>query len=705
MSFFNYSEYNNIRIIDLANKIFGKDIVKTAMAYTKMQFRDQYQWWDLQDVFSETPPESYLRELQTVPSLKQVALNALKRRKQDVVDISREQNLPVSTVDNMVKTYIGFHPSYGAYCTQLGPYTSEGFWHGKDHVVEQAMGRFGYFPLRYTRATPQEIGNSLLQKIDQYKRDYNVDLDPSDFELEIKEPAAKQKPGAGKTKMQRAMDPINLDPHNARFRRMFNMDIPDYEPCPDPQCGSDNITVDPGVGEGGNKRAVCNVCGRQFDAQPTPKGLGPMVVADSTMIKTTVKGYEKILKATLGDFYDKTLAEIAVKHGLTPSEISQRALTDPKVLNSIYTLATKKYQNAVDLGQVAELGMPPPKPKDRTLLARPGRGSISPQKIPRNEGMLQQLELVREILDHVYGNQEKGLLPTDDLDEIATRMNQDPVRVKLNQNRERANLKKRQVGEAELPLALFSADGIQIYIDMIDTQREKIGEGATKQQVLDELQSVENNLFSIDPETGQPSIEKDPVTGEPVLDKSGRPKKVVSYGFDDLKTAYQMCKLYYASIARDPISKAHVGPSNASSFDVPANFKNYTMHDLSAARQAAPLTDEQRQLDPAALEKEIGLPEAGRQLVDPRGEEVPLEEGEDEIGALLNPAAPAEELPVPEVEDPLIEEEKRKERIEDIIGTTVKNLIKIASELDDNGKDAAAEEIHKIIRKYQARVF
>jgi hypothetical protein len=55
-----------------------------------------------------------------------------------------------------------------------------------------------------------------------------------------------------------------------------------------------------------------------------------------------------------------------------------------------------------------------------------------------------------------------------------------------------------------------------------------------------------------------------------------------------------------------------------------------------------------------------------------------------------NPKNPKKKKPAP---TPEIEEE-------DVLSYTIKNLVKIASDLDDNGKFGAAEEIHKIIRKY-----
>jgi len=124
------------------------------------------------------------------------------------------------------------------------------------------------------------------------------------------------------------------------------------------------------------------------------------------------------------------------------------------------------------------------------------------------------------------------------------------------------------------------------------------------------------------------------------------------------------------------------------------------------------------------LEPEV-LPPEGRQKVEetegvdgaiidvtPGGEKVEVEDQR----AL--PAPPlAMDIPVPAGEEnlPLEERERRRRLREDqnrnasvgnklIILATLKSLITIAEDLDNEGKDDAAEEVHNLIRKYQGRI-
>ena len=65
-----------------------------------------------------------------------------------------------------------------------------------------------------------------------------------------------------------------------------------------------------------------------------------------------------------------------------------------------------------------------------------------------------------------------------------------------------------------------------------------------------------------------------------------------------------------------------------------------------------------------------------------------------------------------DMKEPVINEvqEDEEHQIEDesqvkkVFRNTLGRLIRIAEELDNEGKDDASEEIHKIIRKYQKRI-
>ena len=616
MTIFNYSVYKQ-------DELDG--FIRQAMGYTRMEFRDQYQWWDLEELL-KTPADSWKEQVELVPSLKDVMLDARRRRKSSISKVSTDQNVPVATAARMVKTYIGFHPAYGAYLCQLGPYKSEGFWWGGEHVVGEAKGRFGYYVLRSARATPGEIGGALLSNINNYKKAYNVNLEPSDFELRIRAPKEKQDPKQKYDKWEDVQRPINLDPNNPEYRRVFNMDSPD-----------DNM-----------------------------KGRGPMIMTGSFMTLNP-KGYEKILRSFFGKYYDETIAQVARDVGKTTEEVVGQMMSDLSILQNVYTIALSKYSDAKAKGQVVETGqVPPPKFLDKTLQLAPGTGSIEFTKIQTSDRMIYQFDLTKEVLEYV----EQGIM---DPEQIAERLNADPQRVAFNNRRRQQNEARARTTppQEQLPLISFTADEVQRHLDIIETQKEKLGEGATYANVRTAIDDLVKNTFSVE----------DPATGQ----KRGK------YGYDDMKTAYQMAMLYFSSVPRDRKTKTLAGMPNAVAFNPPENLHNFTTQDLAKSKALKTLTKEEREAQPEELEKEIGpLPEAGKELKAPIREEEPLAEGED---------------PLAEMEAREDAKKEEEHNIEDIIGVTLKNLIKIAGELDKDGKDDSSEEIHKIIRKYQERVF
>jgi hypothetical protein len=115
-------------------------------------------------------------------------------------------------------------------------------------------------------------------------------------------------------------------------------------------------------------------------------------------------------------------------------------------------------------------------------------------------------------------------------------------------------------------------------------------------------------------------------------------------------------------------------------------------------RPTSPKTQET--LDPELDEMEItditqDVPQVKtpprRSIPTPSIPEPELDEMDFQMDEPVIPKKPKKKKPAPTPEP--IEED-------DVLSYTIKNLVKIASDLDGNGKFGAAEEIHKIIRKY-----
>jgi len=94
---------------------------------------------------------------------------------------------------------------------------------------------------------------------------------------------------------------------------------------------------------------------------------------------------------------------------------------------------------------------------------------------------------------------------------------------------------------------------------------------------------------------------------------------------------------------------------------------------------------------------ETAIPEQEFDITEIPQEKIPPEDPNDPNDP-NDPQAPSEEEPIHEEEQP--EEFDLKK----LFGHTLKSLIVMARDLDSQGKENAAEEIHKIIRKYQGNV-
>jgi len=144
-------------------------------------------------------------------------------------------------------------------------------------------------------------------------------------------------------------------------------------------------------------------------------------------------------------------------------------------------------------------------------------------------------------------------------------------------------------------------------------------------------------------------------------------------GFGDLKTAIDMARLYFTPASIDPYTKAKMGVDPESLVMKPASVtNNIKTNDLKYAFEEGNL--------PTSKEKEP--------------EEVEVHE----------PVMEQEVIEIPEEEFLEPQSEEVEEDTGKILSETLNSLIKISKDLDDANDNFAAEEVHKVIRKYQGEL-
>lgn len=576
MGIFNLKEYD----VNYAESYVKKYV--EAMGYTHQHNRDQYRWWDYEELKS-SPSEDWNNWVNSDPSLADVLRDASSYRGKALQKINETYGLNISEASQLVKTYIGYHPAYGGYICQIGPYISKGFWHGSDHIVEQAVDKFAYFVIRKRKSTPQEIARSVAQNIASYQTTFGVNFAPSDFSLIVKAPTGE---------------------FNPEKKRQQNKEIRDHIESLDPE--------DP-------------TAKSFFERAP--------ITGEGTHFSLNGRGYEKLLGQLLGQWYQEAVREIASESGKNPRQVMTEIVSDMSLLKDVYNKTYKKWEEARDNGEAAAIGMPPP-PKFADKSLNPFSGAQGFTGVPSNELMANQMGLRVEILRLLQG----GL--TDPI-AIAERLNADPQRQALNTRRTRKNQEAITITPEE----------VNNQIDKINQQRQ--GGNKDIPQVLSETTSAVDSM------------------------REGQ-------GYNDLKTAFEMAAIYFSSQPVDVSTRTMLGSPNAITFNPPENFVNYTSQDLMRLKQENAARKGGQEFKPETatpeqIKKDIGeaMPEQGKTLV-------------NEPEKTITP-------------EPIVEPEQKLyhgENLEELLGKTIKNLIKIAAELDADNKDAEAEEVHKVIRKY-----
>jgi hypothetical protein len=236
---------------------------------------------------------------------------------------------------------------------------------------------------------------------------------------------------------------------------------------------------------------------------------------------------------------------------------------------------------------------------------------------------------------------------TTDPSAIAKILNDDPIRIKINY--------RRKYKKPPKPPIIITPEEVERHISKINEQMQEKQQDIS--QAISEMVATSASMES-------------------------------AMGYDDLKTAFEMAAMYFSSEPMDVATKTRLGPSNAVAFNPPENFENYTSEDLrkwrmeKAARDQGTTPPDAKGATPEDIARDIGknMPKPEKtKTQEPNALEAPLEIQSPNISNI-------------------------DQDLQDLLGKTIKNLIKVAEELDVSNKEVEAEEVHKVIRKYIERL-
>jgi len=419
MNKFNLSQWESNKVAEYVGRY-----VK-AMGYTHQKYRDQYRWWDY-DTLRESPPEDWSNWVSADPSLVDALRDAADIRWKKLREVRQIYGISSQEAAKIVKTYVGYHPSYGGYICQLGPYISAGGGHGSGFIIEEAIDKFGYYIKRKRRSTPEQVMKSVLKNISGYQNRFGIDFDASDFGYVIKE------------------NPSEFD--SVRSRQP-NKTVREYVSTLDPQSPEAQSF---------------------FDRAP--------MVGEGSHFTLNNRGYDKLLRGLMGTWYQEAIRERMAQQNLTEEQVVNSILTNPETLRSIYTSTYQKWQEARNSGEAAAAGMTaPPKFMDASL--KPKSGQVIMSTIPSNKSMVSELEFRQEILQLL----SEGV---DSPEAIAGRLNADPAREIKNRALQGRGRESVVISPDEVQMRINRINALRESDDGQKDYQQLLGENS---QMIDEL--------------------------------------------------------------------------------------------------------------------------------------------------------------------------------------------------------------------------
>jgi len=578
--------------------------------------------WDFEELAnaptdSQDPKILRWRELVAEePSLSKILNTAARQRNKKLNLIEATYGVGEAEAKNIFKMVVGYQEGYGGYIYYVGPYFSKGAGHGSEHIVTEAIDRFGYYSHRYSDTNPAEVrakfNKAALVMMEKFK-EAGLEVGPSDFKVVERAPKEEGEKGEGT---------VISEIDNRGYQQPI--DNPNNDPAIDAQ----NVEIQ-------QQNAANN-------PEATDLWTNGGMFSDFT-VELNSDGFKKLMKSVVGPWYEEVAASKAAtisRERNIPIEEAQQLLeevylNDPEYLSQFYKNVRGKYAGAVKANdpramQMVAHGIPMlPSFRDRKLHFRSGQRQSA--KVPVNSTYMVPMLSFRKNVIEALNN---GLA---DVELITQELNKD-------------NALGRQVNQGDV------AEEIAKITELRGEMRIGGQEGSLSELYKD----VDQQLSDLSVVEGG-----------------------VNWGFKDFRTAFEMLRLY--------LSKP-----DSLKLD---NVNNMMTKDLVSIRE------EQRE------EGDVGVllteEEINKDIGEGVGEIQPPEQEKLPAAQPVHPEPRTVRVPAPAPAQPAAPREKTEEEEEDLLSLlsgTLRNLIKIARDLDDSGKDQAAEEVHKVIRKYQKGV-
>jgi len=174
----------NLKLLKTSMSQEADKITKEAMGYTNQRNREDYTWWNMDDLGRNPDADPQFAEaLETEPTLRNAFNEAQIFQNKMTAYFAHQYGLNPRAIGQIYKMFFGYHPVYGAYYCSIGPYKGP---------KAEGENRFSYFTKRMRKKDVSDIQESINNALKKYIRkfadayDLSVeDFDASDFSVKI----------------------------------------------------------------------------------------------------------------------------------------------------------------------------------------------------------------------------------------------------------------------------------------------------------------------------------------------------------------------------------------------------------------------------------------------------------------------------------------------------------------------------------------
>ena len=601
-----------------------------------------WKWWNYNDLVDGQDPE-WIKAVATTPSLNG-AFNEITHDKINYDNIFRQRyGVNEQELNQIFFVFLGYHPAYGLYADFIGPYVG---LKGSDK-----KNKYAYFMRRFQKANTNE---TLMAFNDMLKRNFSEFADvlgPDDFKAVVLNETNERK-GTKYWKHERK-EYNSVDPNSEDGKKLYQ---------DAPMMGS----------------------GTYFDTKPS--GIYKI------MLKASKDGnLEEALK--------KSIHDVAVEMGIPDQEAIKMLQTNEEFTKKILNAFKGIQLQAKQMGGPAadQIKLIP----DFYVMRKPLIGSQRTDKLKTRPIQFSALYLRKEILEG-----------------LAISKIEDPFKLSefLNLKRTQDRIKKLKAK------GQFTPQIVDYWVKEINKARnvkDAKGRFSRKKSYSELLGETDQELQTL---------------------FENKDKK--EEGFEDLEQATYMCSLFHAEVPPeliDPNTRAKMvsyapkqqGKQRSKKPDesqlvfvtppmqLPEGNPIITSAQLGEWRQKRGQEYEgisEEDIEEPIQEGVVGEPVEGEAVDGVEGEEADIVEKPTAKVPFPTPnvALPPKTVapkttPVRKAPKPLmpIEEENinnqvpSKGKAKKVMTNTLLSLIRIAKELDAEGKSAASENVHAVIRKYQ----